>query len=134
MNTNSFLAIGLAVTVLSAVPQSQGANDLVAAAERAADAGAATPEGKKFEEVVGTSFGRDHGKSIQACAKEVGRPDLSDFRLLMYLSTVGQVEQVLAKPDTNLAACVRGKLKAWKIGPTPKAAGWVGVDVKLKAK
>ena len=134
MNATSFLAIGLAATVLSMTSQGPGANDPVAAAERAADASAATPEGKKFEVAVGTAFERDQGKSIQACATAIGRPGLSDFRLLIYLSAAGEAEQVLAKPDTNLAACVRGKLKGWKVGQKSVAAGWVGVHVKLRAK
>ena len=110
------------------------AEDPVAAAERAAKATAATPEGKKYGDEVGTAFGRDQGENIEACAREVKRPDLSDFHLFVRVSAVGQVEEALVKPSTNLAACLQGKLKTWEIGVPPQADSWVSVHVKLKSK
>ena len=106
----------------------------MAAAESAAKAAAATPEGKKYEDEVGTAFGRDHGKSIQTCAKEVKRPDLSDFQVFVRVGAAGQVEEALVKPSTTLAACLRTKLKAWKVGVPPRPDHWVSVQVKLKRK
>jgi hypothetical protein len=130
------LAIGLlaVVVVVSGSSQNVAAEDPVAAAESAAEAAAATPEGKKYEEDVATAFGRDHGNSIQTCAKEVKRPDLSDFHVLVRVSKAGQVEEALVKPSTNLAGCMRAKLKAWKLGVPPRPDQWVSVQVKLKRK
>jgi hypothetical protein len=106
----------------------------VAAAESAAGAAAATPEGKTYEDEVATAFGRDQGKSIQLCAREVKRPELSDFRVFVRVSAVGEVEEALVKPSTNLAACLQGKLKGWKLSAPPLADSWVSVHVKLKTK
>jgi hypothetical protein len=124
----------LAITLLSGLSGSVAGEDPVAAAESAADVTAATPEGKKYEDQVGTAFGRDHGKSIQACAREVKRPDLSNFRVFVRVSAAGQVEEALVKPSTNLAECLQGKLKAWRVGAPPHADQWVGVQVKLQSK
>jgi hypothetical protein len=126
--------MGLATMLLSGRSGSAAGEDPVAAAESAAEATAATPEGKKYEGEVGTAFGRDHGKSIQTCAREVRRPDLSDFHVYLRVSAVGQVEEALVKPSTNLAACLQGKLKAGRIGAPPQADSWVSVQVKLKSK
>jgi hypothetical protein len=108
------------------------AEDPVAADERAAEATAATPDGKKYEDQVGTAFGREQGKSIQACAREVKRPDLSDFHVFVRVSAAGQVEEALVKPSTNLAACLQGKLRAWKVG-APRLRTMGRVHVKLRA-
>jgi len=124
----------VATTLLSGISGSLAAEDPVAAAERAAEATAATPEGKKYEDHVGTAFGRDQGKSIQACAREVKRPDLSDFRVFLRVSAAGQVEEALVKPGTNLAACLQGKLKTWNVGAPLHADQWVSVQVKLQRK
>ena len=134
MSTNVCLIMGLAAMVLSGDSGNTAAEDPVAAAESAAGAAAATPEGKKYEDEVATAFGRDQGKSIQLCAREVKRPELSDFRVFVRVSAVGEVEEALVKPSTNLAACLQGKLKGWKVSAPPLADSWVSVHVKLKAK
>jgi hypothetical protein len=134
MSASACLAMGLAVAMLSASSGDVAAQDPVAAAESAAEAAAATPEGKRYEDVVATAFGRDQGKSIQGCAREVKRPDLSDFRVFVRIGAAGQVEEALVKPSTNIGACLQGKLKAWKVGAPPQAVQWVCVHVKLKSK
>lgn len=132
-STRVCLVINLAI-VLSGGFGGATVSDPVAAAESAAEAAAATPEGKKYQDDVATVFGRDHGKSIRSCAKEVKRPELSDFHVFVRVSMVGQVEEALVKPSTNLAACLQGKLMGWKVSAPPKAGSWVSVHVKLKTK
>jgi hypothetical protein len=134
MSASRRLVVVLATTLLSGFSGSVAGEDPVAVAETAAEETAATPQGKKYEDQVGTAFGRDHGKSIQACAREIKRPDLSDFRVFVRVSAAGQVEEALVKPSTNVAACLRGKLGVWKVGAPPHADLWVGVHVKLQSK
>jgi hypothetical protein len=134
MSASRCLVMVLATMLLSGMSGTTAAEDPVAAAESAAEAAAATPEGKKYEDQVGTAFGRDQGKSIQACAREVKRPDLSDFHVFVRVNAAGRVEQALVKPNTNLAACLQGKLRAWKVAAPPHADQWVSVHVKLQSK
>ncbi len=134
MSTRGCLVIGLVAVLVSGSSLVVAAEDPVAAAESAAKAAAATPEGKKYEEEVATAFGRDQGKNIQACAGEVKRPDLSDFHLFVRVGAAGQVEETLVKPGTNLAVCLQGRLKAWKLGTPPRADLWVSIEVKLQRK
>jgi hypothetical protein len=134
MSVGGSLVMGLAAMLLSGASGGPTVEDPVATAASAAVASAATAEGKKFEDDVGVAFGRDQGKSVQACAKETKRPDLSDFHLFIQVDAAGHVEQALVKPSTNLAACVQGKLKGWKAGVPPKADVWVSVYVRLQRK
>ena len=134
VSASRWLVMVLVTTPLWGFVGSVIADDPVAAAESQAEAAAATPEGKKYEDEVGTAFGRDQGKSIQACATEVKRPDLSDFRVFVRVGAAGQVEEALVKPSTNLAACLQSKLRAWKVGAPPRADQWVSVHVKLQRK
>jgi hypothetical protein len=110
------------------------AQDPVAVAEAEAKASAETQEGRKFAERVGVSFGGEHGSTISRCAKEIKRPDLTNFSLYLRVASTGSVEEVLVKPGTDLGECVRAKLKGWKAGVPPAEGTWVQVAVHLKAK
>ena len=135
MSVRGYLVvIGVAAVVASGQARRVAAEDPVAAAESAAEAAVATPEGKKYEEEVATAFGRDQAKSIQACARDVKRPDLSDFSVFVRVSAAGQVEEAQVKPTSNLAGCLQGKLKTWRVGAPPRADQWVRIQVKLKRK
>lgn len=134
MSLGGTLVMGLAAMLLGGGSGGSTVEDPVATAANAAEASAATAEGKKFEDDVGVAFGRDQGKSVQACAKETKRPDLSEFRLFIQVNEAGYAEQALVKPSTNLAACVQGKVKGWRVGVPPKADAWVSVYVRLQRK
>jgi hypothetical protein len=110
------------------------AEDRIADAESAAKASASTPEGKKYENEVGAAFGRDQGKTLQACATKIKRPDLSDFHVFVRVNAAGQVEEALVKPSTDLATCLQGKLKGWNLATPPQADQWVRLNVRLRRK
>ncbi len=130
MNEGFGVALGLA-WVLSATTPIR-ADDAVAVAESAAEASAATAGGKAFRGDVGVAFGRDHGKSIRDCGTELGRPDPSEFVLLLQFGGSGAVQQALVKPSTNLAVCLQGKVKGWKVGLPPTAGTWVKLRIRRK--
>ena len=134
MSARFCLVMGLTAMVLSGGSEIAAAEDPVAVAEGLAKGAAATPEGKKYEDAVATAFGRDQVKAIQSCARAVKRPDLSDFQVFVQVSAAGEVEEAFVKPNTNLAACLQGKLKGWKVIAPPQANSWVNIQVKLKAK
>ena len=134
MTASRCLAMVVATMLLTGRSASVAAEGRLAAAEGAAKATAATAEGKKYEDEVGRAFGRDQGKSIQGCAKEIQRPDLADFNVFLRVTAAGEVEEALVKPSTNLAVCLQGKLKAWKVGTPPQPDQWVNVRVKLQSK
>jgi len=46
----------------------------------------------------------------------------------------GVVTGALARPGTNLAVCMCGKLKGWKVSPPPQAGAWVRIEVHLKPR
>lgn len=108
--------------------------DDFAAAETSAKADSETPEGKRYGDGLGEAFGREHGRTIQQCAKESKRPDLTNFDILVRCDGTGVVDQVLVKPSTTLATCVAGKLHGWKTSVPPHAGFWAKINVNLKPK
>ena len=130
------VAVSVAVLVVLSPARGQSADGQVqiSQAKSAAEADAETAEGKKFGEALAQAFGRDHGTTIQRCAKETKRPDLSDFDLFLRLDGTGVVDQAFEEPATELATCVRKKMSGWKVSTPPHAGFWVKVDVDLKRK
>jgi len=130
------VAVGAAVPFVLMPARAQSAVETVpiSQAKSAAEADAGTPEGKKFGEALAQAFGREHGSTIQQCAKKTKRPDLSDFDLFLRLDGTGVVDQALEEPATAIATCVREKMSGWKVSTPPHAGFWVKVDVNLKPK
>jgi len=126
-------SVVLCVLILGFQPAT-GAQDTWAAAKAQADAFEESAAGKPFVEAVSKAFEKEHSPTFSVCAKEVRRPDLSDFTLLLKVAGDGQVSDALAQPGTNLASCMCGKLKGWKVSPPPEAGAWVEIDVHLKPK
>ena len=122
------------VVLLPARGQAAVERDQIAQVKSAAEADASTAEGKKFGEALAQAFGREHGSTIQRCAKQTKRPDLSDFDLFLRLDGTGVVDQAFEEPATALATCVREKMPGWKVSVPPHAGFWVKVDVNLKPK
>jgi len=135
MGFSAALAVLILLPSLLAPPGSAAEQDPVAAAESAAQADAETAEGKKFGEALGQAFGREHGSTIQRCAKEAKRGDLSGFDLFVRVDGAGVVDQALVKPSNTLATCVRDAMPGWKVSVVPPHAGfWVEVSVNLKSE
>jgi hypothetical protein len=90
------------------------------------------PGGEAFEAAVGKQFGAAHGPKLSACAKQVKKPDLRNFDVLVKLSLNGRVDEALVRPETNLAGCLRDQVKGTDL-PAPESAGyWVRIGLKLK--
>jgi hypothetical protein len=132
--TRTARVIALLIVLVLAPQVAARAQDAWAAAKAQADAFEASAAGKPFVEAVGKAFEREHSATFSVCAKEVRRPDLSDFTLLLKVVGDGLVSEALAQPGTNLASCICGKLQGWKVSPPPGADAWVKIEVHLKPK
>lgn len=130
----SRIPLAVALLMLLAPVGSATEQDPVAAAESAARAGAETAEGKKFGEALGQAFGRDHGSTIQRCAKDAKRADLTDFDLFVRVDGGGMVDRALVKPSNTLATCVRDAMPGWKVSVPSQPGLWVEVSVNLKSE
>jgi hypothetical protein len=120
----------LAVSVLVPAGAAEQSAFEVALAE--ARRNAQRPGGQAFETVVGKEFGATYGPKLSGCAKQVKKPDLRDFDVLVRLSLNGRVEEALVRPETNLAMCLRDQLKEVRLQAPESAGYWVRIGLKLK--
>ena len=90
------------------------------------------PSGHAFEATVGKGFSATYAGRVSACGREVKDPDLRDFEVVLKLSLNGGIEDVLVRPETNVAACLREVLLGGSL-PAPETANyWVRVGLKLE--
>ncbi len=116
-----------------------GAKPVVVAEEKAtslSDARAAveanlrTPEGKAFDEKLGTEFVAKHLAPIHQCKQGAG-DDMRSFWMLIKLEQDGTVKEVLLYPETKLGICARAAYLKDRFPAPPRAAYWVSVYMKL---
>jgi hypothetical protein len=127
--------VAAAALVLLLTPLSIAtAQDDLPTAESAAKAVADTEDGKKFQEAVGSAFGREHGSTIQRCAKEAKGAGLANFDLFLRIGQGGTVDEALVNPPGPIASCVKDKMTGWRVSVPPHPGFWVKVGVNLKSK
>jgi hypothetical protein len=98
-------------------------------AVKAANANAATAQGKIYAAEVTRHFSEQHLTSLKECTSAANEPEKTPFTLALKIGKKGLVEQVLVKPETRVAVCMaRGVVKDHlKKPPTP--GYWVAVTL-----
>lgn len=102
----------------------------LADARTAVEANLNTPEGKAYDEKLGTEFMEKHLSTMKQCKQSAGS-DLESFWILMKVDKDGAVKEVLLHPATKLGACARDTLLKSAFSPPPKPAYWVSVYMKI---
>jgi hypothetical protein len=102
----------------------------LADARAAVDANLRTPEGKKYDEQMGTEFMQKHLGPLRQCKQTSGN-DLRNFWILLKLDGDGTVKEILLYPETKLGICSRAALLKEGFSPPPRGAYWIGVYMNL---
>jgi hypothetical protein len=87
-------------------------------AQAAVEANLRTPEGKAYDEKLGTEFVQSHLGAIRQC-KQSADDDLRNLWILLKLEKDGTVKKVLLYPATNVGTCAREALLKDRFAPPP---------------
>ena len=98
-------------------------------AVKAADANAATPEGKSYAADVSRHFAEQHAISLAECSQATGDKDRTAFTMALRVGKKGLVEEVLVKPETRTAVCMARTAVKDHLKRPPAAAHWVKVTL-----
>jgi hypothetical protein len=98
----------------------------LSAARDAVEANLRTPEGKKYDEQMGTEFVQKHLGAIRQC-KQTNGDDLRNFWMLIKLDRDGTAKELLLYPETKLGICARGALLKETFSAPPHPAYWISV-------
>ena len=99
-------------------------------ARAAVDANLRTPEGKKYDEQMGTEFMQKHIAPLRQC-KQTAANDLRSFWILLKLDKDGTAKEILLYPETKLGTCAREALFKERFSSPPRPAYWISVYMKL---
>ena len=98
--------------------------------QAAVEANLRTPEGKAYDEKLGTEFVQSHLGAIRQCKQNTG-DDLRNFWILLKLEKDGAVKEVLLYPATKVGTCAREALLKDRFAPPPRPAYWISVYMKM---
>ncbi len=99
-------------------------------ARAAVDANLRTPEGKKYDEQMGTEFVQKHIAPLRQC-KQTAADDLRSFWILLKLGKDGTAKEILLYPTTKLGTCGREALLKERFSSPPRPTYWISVYMKL---
>lgn len=99
-------------------------------ARAAVEANLRTPEGKKYDEQMGTEFVQKHLAPVRQCKQSSGN-DLRSFWILLKLDKDGAAKEILLYPETKLGICAREALLKEKFSSPPRPAYWISVYMNL---
>jgi hypothetical protein len=95
-------------------------------ARSAVDANLRTPEGKKYDEEMGSEFVQKHLAPLRQCKQTAG-DDLRNFWILLKLDRDGATKEVLLYPETKLGICARAALLKETFPSPPRSGYWVSI-------
>lgn len=120
----------LAFLAFSAPVLAGGARDFEGA-RRTALANAKTAAGKRYQPLFAKAFSRSQASELGRCVEAQSAPDLSPFEALARIAAGGSVEEVLVRPESNVAVCLRESIRKSRFPPPPRPHYWTSTTLRL---
>lgn len=102
------------------------------AALKAAEANLGQKKGRKYDAAFARGAGPWLAGALAACTKGLPEQDLAPFTVLVRVSASGRPEEVLVKPATRVALCLRPSFAAAAFPKPPGPSWWVMMDIVIK--
>ncbi len=131
----TLLIVGLVATITVVTGHASAAAETPSAfddALKTAQANAATPDGKTFDDEIGRQFGERHADTMVRCTHDVPESELASFELLLKLAADGKVQEGLVRPETKVATCLRKTVVNDTFKKPPRAGYWVRIEMSMK--
>jgi hypothetical protein len=101
------------------------------AAQRAARANAKTAVGKRYQPVFARRFSESQAPALGRCVERQTAPDLSPFEALAEIDAAGGVEEVLVRPASNVALCLRETIRKARFPRPPRGHYWTSTVLRM---
>ena len=99
---------------------------------KAAEANAATTEGKAYADEVRRHFAEQHEISLKECTQTANEPEATPFRLALRVGKKGAVEQAFVRPQTRVATCFGTTAMNDHLKRPPKPGWWLVLELTPK--
>ena len=124
------MAAALFASVVSAPPET-GARTF-GAARKTAVANANTAAGRQYQPLFAKAFSESQAPELARCVEAQAAPDLSPFEALTEIGAAGGVEEVLVRPASNVAVCLRDSIRKARFPRPPRGHYWTSTTLRLK--
>ena len=98
----------------------------------AADNNLETKEGEQYDVSFGLSAGPWLMKALVQCSKGLDREDLVPFTVLVRVGKSGKAEEVLVRPGTKVAQCLKPEFAAANHPKPPGPSWWVKMVIEIR--
>jgi hypothetical protein len=102
------------------------------AALRTADDNLKSKEGEKYDGAFARKAGPWLSKALAKCTKGLPASDLEPFTVLVCVNVSGKVEEVLVRPETKVALCLKPLFASKKAPKAPGPSWWVKMDIAIR--
>lgn len=99
---------------------------------KAADENLGSKKGEKYDADFGRKAGPWLATAMSRCTKGLPDPELVPFTVLVRVGAEGIAEEVLTRPSTKVALCLKPLFAANKHPKPPGPAWWVKMEVMIK--
>jgi predicted TIM-barrel fold metal-dependent hydrolase len=115
------VALAAATLVLAGALRADQFEEALAAAR----ANLATADGRDYDRRVGARFEERQKEALAECAANARPEDLVPFTVAVQMSGAGHADQVLLRPPTPVAICLRWSIRETAYPHPPKGSWWV---------
>ena len=121
---------GAALLLLAGALRADRFEDAQAEAQR----NLASPDGPAYDQKLMARFEEKQGATLAECASKASEDDLVPFLIVVELGSDGHVKDVLLRPPTAVAICLRWSIRGSTFPKPPRAGFWmISVDPRTRA-
>jgi hypothetical protein len=99
---------------------------------RAADENLKSKKGEKYDVAFARKAGPWLSRALAKCTKGLPASDLGPFTVLVRVAESGKAEEVLVRPATKVALCLKPSFIAAKGPKPPGPSWWVKMDIAIR--
>ena len=103
------------------------------AALKAAEANRATTRGSIYDAAFTLKAAPWLGPALYTCSRNLSRLDSRPVIILVRVSAEGKAEEILARPLTKVARCLRARIASAKHPKPPDPSWWIKLDLKVNS-
>lgn len=128
----AFRTVASSLTAIDSIGSSGQPSSDFSAALKAADDNMKSKEGERYDGTFARKAGPWLAPAMRKCIKGLPNTELGPFTVLIRVDRSGKAEEVLVRPVTKVAQCLKPLFASAKHPRPPGPAWWVKMDVVIE--
>jgi hypothetical protein len=128
----AFRTVASSLSAIDAIASSEQPSSDFNAALKTADDNLRSKEGERYDETFARKAGPWLASALRKCTRGLPNTELGPFTVLIRVDSSGKAEEVLVRPLTKVAQCLKPLFASAKHPKPPGPAWWVKMDVAIQ--